>query len=210
MSHSSQSPQRALRALALVCSLKPSPAASSSQLLAEQVLAELKTHDVEGDVLRVVDHQVSPGVDIDMGDGDEWPQIRSRIQAADILLLATPIWLGHMCSVTQRVLERINAESSQTDEQGRPAMWDKVGIVAIVGNEDGAHKVTADVFQALSDTGFTVPAQGATYWVGEAMHGTDYKDLDQTPEAVAGTNSDVARCAAHLARVLREQPYPPR
>lgn len=197
-----------LRALALVCSLKPSPAPSSSSLLAEQVLRELKRHNIEGDIVRVVDHNVAPGVDTDMGDGDEWPGIRSRLLNADILLIATPIWLGHMSSVAQRVLERIDAELAETDDQGRPNMWDKVGIAAIVGNEDGAHKVAADLFQALSDTGFTVPAQGATYWVGEAMSPTDYNDLPDTPEAVASSIKDLAKCAAHLAETLRHNPYP--
>lgn len=46
---------------------------------------------------------------------------------------------------------------------------------------DGAHKIAADLFQALNDTGFTVPAQGSVYWNGEAMSGTDSEDLDDTP-----------------------------
>ena len=194
--------------LALVCSLKPSPAPSSSELLARQVVAELETHDVSGEVVRVVDHDIRPGVQIDMGDGDQWPALRDRVVEADILLIATPIWLGHTSSVAQRVLERLDAELAETDDSGRPSMWDKVAIAAIVGNEDGAHKVTADLFQGLGDVGFSIPAHGATYWVGEAMHGTDYNDLEEVPEAVADSTADVARCAAHLARTLRRNPYP--
>ncbi|NMN99175.1 flavodoxin family protein [Antrihabitans stalactiti] len=197
-----------LRVLALVCSLKPSPAPSSSSLLAEQVLRELKRHDIEGAVVRVVDHNLAPGVEKDMGGEDQWPDIRAQLLEADILLIATPIWLGHMSSVAQRVLERIDAELAETDHHGRPSMWDKVAIAAIVGNEDGAHKVTADLFQALSDTGFTIPAQGATYWVGEAMSPTDYNDLPETPDAVSSAIKDLASCAAHLAKTLRHNPYP--
>ncbi|MFC4373532.1 flavodoxin family protein [Nocardia halotolerans] len=197
-----------LRVVALVCTLKPSPAESSSQLIADQVLAELAGHGVEGSAVRVADFDVRPGVSTDEGDGDQWPQIRRRVVEADVVLLATPTWLGHLSSVAQRVLERLDAELSETDEAGRPAMLGKVGIAAVVGNEDGAHKIVADTFQALDDIGFTIPAQGCTYWNGEAMHGTDYKDLSDTPDAVHKTTQAMARNAAHLARVLRAQPYP--
>ena len=87
-------------------------------------------------------------------------------------------------------------------------MFDKVALIGIVGNEDGAHKVTADLAQGLNDVGFTLPAQGATYWVGEAMGSTDYQDLDEVPEAVSATTATAARNAAHLAQLLRGAPYP--
>ena len=197
-----------LSALALVCTLSPSPAESSSQLMADQVLSALAEHGVAGESVRVVDHDVKPGVLVDMGEGDAWPGIRARILAADILLVATPTWVGHLSSVCARVLERLDAELSETDDAGRPLISGKVAVAAVVGNEDGAHKISADLFQALDDVGFSVPAQGATYWNGEAMHGTDYKDLDETPEAVASTTKTLAANAAHLARLLKENPYP--
>ncbi|GLB69035.1 flavodoxin family protein [Arthrobacter mangrovi] len=197
-----------LKALALVCTLTPSPKPSSSELLARQIVQQLSTHDVECDLIRVVDHDVKPGVQTDMGEGDEWPAIRQRLLAADILVLATPIWLGHPASVAQRVLERLDAELSETDEKGRLSMFDKVAVVAVVGNEDGAHHVKAELYQALCDVGFTIPAQGATYWVGEAMQGTDFQDLPETPEPIAGATAMAARNAAHLARALKSSPYP--
>ena len=197
-----------LTALALNCTLSPSPAESSTQLMIDQVLEALRGHDVTGDSVRAVDHDIRPGVEVDMGEGDAWPAIRRRMLDADILLLATPTWVGHPSSVAQRVVERLDAEISETDDQGRPLMFGKVAAVAVVGNEDGAHKVTADLFQALNDCGFTVPAQGAVYWNGEAMSGVDYKDLDETPEAVATTTATLAANAAHLARRLVAEPYP--
>lgn len=197
-----------LTALALTCSLKPSPAASSSELIADQVLAELRKHDVSGESIRLVDIDVRPGVETDMGEGDQWPQIRAKIHAADILLISTPTWLGQMSSVAKRALERLDAELSETDERGRPAMFDKVAVAAVVGNEDGAHAIVAALFQALDDCGFSIPAQGCTYWNGEAMTPGDYNDLDSIPDAVASTNATLARNAAHLARALRDRPYP--
>jgi multimeric flavodoxin WrbA len=197
-----------LRALALVCSLKPTPAESSSELMARQVLEELAGVDVTGELVRVVDHDVKPGVEKDMGEGDAWPAIREKVLAAHILLIATPTWMGQASSVCMRVLERLDAELSEKDDQGRPSVFGKVAICAVVGNEDGAHHITSQVFQALNDVGFSIPAQGATYWNGEAMHGTDYKDLDQTPQATAGTNATVAKNAQHLARLLAGANYP--
>ena len=198
-----------LSALALVCTLTPSPQESSSELLARQVLDALATHGVTGDVVRVVDHDVRPGVQLDMGDGDEWPSIRSRIMATDILVVATPIWLGHTSSIAQRVMERLDAEISETDDQGRQQTYGRVAVVAVVGNEDGAHHVVAELAQGLSDVGFTIPAGGSTYWVGRAMESVDYKDLDEVPEPVQQATASAATNAAHLARLLKTQPYPP-
>jgi len=197
-----------LKALALVCTLTPSPKPSSSELLARQVVQQLSSRGVECDLLRVVDHDIKSGVQTDMGDGDAWPGIRERVLEADILVLATPIWLGHPSSLAQQVLERLDAELSETDSQGRPSMFDKVALVAVVGNEDGAHHVTAQLYQGLGDVGFTIPAQGVTYWVGEAMQGTDFQDLPETPEATAGTTATAARNAVHLAAALKASPYP--
>lgn len=196
-----------LSALALTCSLTPSPEPSSSDLIARQLLEELEQHGVTTSSVRVVDHDVKPGVAVDMGAGDAWPALYEKVLAADILVLATPIWLGHPSSIAQRVLERLNGDS-ETDEDGRPRVFDKVALIGVVGNEDGAHKVTADLAQGLNDVGFTLPAQGATYWVGEAMGSTDYQDLDEVPEAVSATTATAARNAAHLARLLRGTPYP--
>jgi len=197
-----------VRALALNCTLKPSPAASSTELLADQVLAEMAERGVETEQIRVVDFDVRPGVEADMGEGDQWPQIRAKILDADILVVATPTWMGHLSSVAARVLERLDAELSETDEAGNPVVQGKVAVAVVVGNEDGAHKITADLYQALNDVGFSIPSQGGTYWNGEAMHTVDYQDLDETPEEVAGATAGAARNAVHLATLLKANPYP--
>jgi multimeric flavodoxin WrbA len=168
----------------------------------------LRAHSVETETVRCVDHSILPGVETDMGEGDEWPAIRDRILAADILLLSTPIWLGHPSSITQRVLERLDADLSTTDDEGRPAMYGKVALVAVVGNEDGAHKVFSDCAQGLNDAGFSFAAQANTYWTGEAMHSGDFKDLDEVPEPVAKTTASAARNAAHLAGLLKRSQFP--
>ncbi|MER5567139.1 NAD(P)H-dependent oxidoreductase [Streptomyces goshikiensis] len=198
-----------LRAVALVCTLSPSPEPSSSQLLAEQTMAALADHGVTGKTIRIADHDVKTGISTDLGDGDAWPEIRDTILGADILILSTPIWLGHPSSIAQKVLERLNAEISETDDEGRMLTYGKVAAVCVVGNEDGAHKVSADLFQGLNDVGFSLAPNAVTYWVGEAMQGTDYQDLDKTPEKTATTTKTLATTTAHLARQLKASPYPP-
>jgi multimeric flavodoxin WrbA len=197
-----------LSCLVLNCTLKPSPAESSSDLLGSQVLEAFADLGVAGSMVRVVDHDVRFGVTTDEGDGDQWPTLREKVLAADILVMVTPIWMGQPGSVSKMVLERLDAELSETDDEGRPSMFGKVAGIGVVGNEDGAHHVTAELAQALNDVGFTVPAQAATYWVGEAMQAVDYKDLETTPEKTAGTTSTLAANATHLAGLLADAPYP--
>ncbi len=197
-----------LSALAVSCTLKPSPDASSSDLMATQFLDHLETLDVEGSLVRLVDHDIAPGVEADMGDGDAWPGIRSQVLAADILVFVSPTWMGHMSSVAQRALERLDAELSAEDDDGNPILFGKVALVGVVGNEDGAHKITADVYQALNDIGYSIPAQGGTYWNGEAMHTVDYQDLESTPEETIAALRTAASNAVHLANLLAERSYP--
>jgi multimeric flavodoxin WrbA len=197
-----------LTAIALVCTLKKTPEPSSSELLASQILEQLKSHGVEGESVRLVDSHIAFGVTTDEGDGDEWPSIRAKILAADIVIVAAPTWVGQLASPGVQLLERLDAELSETDDKGRPSMYDKVAVVGVVGNEDGAHHITSQLFQGLGDIGFTIPSQGATYWNDVAMGGRDYKDLPETPEAVAAATKALAANAAHLASLLKASNYP--
>ena len=197
-----------LQVLALVTTLSPSPKPSSSVLLAEQALAAFTDLGCTTEVVRVVDHPVRFGVEKDMGDGDAWPALREKVLAADILLISTPIWMGQPASVCKMVLERLDAEISETDEEGRMSTYGKVAAVAVVGNEDGAHHTSAEIYQSLNDVGFSLAPNAVTYWVGRAMEGTDYQDLEETPEQTAATTKTLAVNAVHLARLLRGASYP--
>ncbi|HEY1488946.1 MAG TPA: NAD(P)H-dependent oxidoreductase [Micromonosporaceae bacterium] len=197
-----------LRAVVLCCTLKTTPKPSSSEKLGREVLAALGGHGVTGELVRVADANVHFGVTTDEGDGDGWPGIRAKILDAQILIIATPIWMGQPSSVCKMVLERLDAELSETDDQGRPLVYGKVAAVAVVGNEDGAHHTTAEVFQALNDVGFTVAAAGSTYWVGEAMHTLDYRDAAAKDSTTGAATKTLAANTAHLAGLLAGQPYP--
>ncbi|MCG5456627.1 NAD(P)H-dependent oxidoreductase [Micromonospora sp. PSH03] len=198
-----------ISALVLNCTLKPSPTPSSAEQLGREVLAELAVQGVEGEMIRVVDHDVRFGVSTDEGDGDGWPAIRGKLMAAQVLIIATPIWLGQPSSVCKMVLERLDAELSETDADGRLLTYGKVAGVAVVGNEDGAHHTIGEVQQALNEVGFTIAAAAATYWVGEALQTVDYRDAGPKPDTTGRTTKALALNTAHLARLLADQPYPP-
>jgi len=197
-------------AIALNCTLKADASESSSTDAMIAVLADaFARHDVAiSETVRVAALDIKPGVTSDEGEGDDWPALREKILAHDILVFGGPIWMGQIGSVAKRVLERMDAFLSETDESGRMPSWSKVAVAAIVGDEDGAHFAPAQLFQALNDVGYTIPAVAACYWVGEAMGSTDFQDLDQTPKKVTETAAMVAGNAAHLATLLKDNPFP--
>ena len=200
----------AVTAIAINCTLKRSGGEpSSTDKMIGLIAGELRKHGVEvRETIRIADHDVKTGVSSDEGPGDAWPDIRGKILAADILIFGTPIWLGQPSSIAKRVLERMDAFFSETDENGRMPSFGKVAVIGIVGNEDGAHHVTAALLQALNDTGWTAAAQAACYWVGEAMHKTDFKDLPKVPDNVQGLAGILAANAFHLATLLQQHSYP--
>jgi multimeric flavodoxin WrbA len=198
-----------LRALALNCSLKTGSERSSTDVLLGEVIAELRRHRVEvGDPVRVVNLDIKPGVTSDEGEGDAWPALRQQILDSQILVLGTPIWMGQPSSVAKRVVERMDAFLGETDDQGRMVSYGRVAVVAVVGNEDGAHHVSAELYQVLNDVGFTLAAGAVTYWVGEAMQGVDYKDKQPRPEKTQQATEAAVRNAVHLASLLAEAGYP--
>ena len=199
-----------VKAIAINCSLKKSSGEPSST---DAMIALLKEKFADQDIeitetLRIADYNVLPGVTSDEGDGDDWPELRAKILAHDILIFGGPIWMGQIGSIAKRVLERMDAFLGETDDKGRMPSSGKIAVAAIVGNEDGAHWSSAQLFQSLNDTGWTIPAAAACYWVGEAMGSIDFKDLDQVPDKTDVTATTVAANAAHLARLLKNEPYP--
>ena len=199
----------ALTATAINCSLSAKGRKSSTDAMIAVLAEQFADHDVEvGEPIRIAAHPVKWGVKSDEGNGDGWPEIREQILAADILIFGTPIWMGQPSSVAKLVMERMDAFLGETDEAGRMPSYSKVAVAAIVGNEDGAHHVCSQIFQALNDVGWTIPAVGGCYWVGEAMEATDFKDLEHRPRVITKTAKMVAANAAHLARLLKQSPYP--
>jgi multimeric flavodoxin WrbA len=197
-----------LSAIAINCTLKAEGESSTDAMIG--VLADaFAEHGVSvRETVRVAALNIKPGVTSDEGEGDDWPELRGKILGADILVLGTPIWMGQPCSIAKRVMERMDAFLSETDDAGRMPSFGKVVVLAIVGNEDGAHNSTAQMIQAMVDVGWSVAGGAACYWVGEAMGDVDFKDLPKTPDKVLETAAMTASNAAHLAGLLQANPYP--
>jgi multimeric flavodoxin WrbA len=167
-----------MRALIINCTLKPSPETSNTGGLAGVIEQALTDAEVETEMIRALDFEIKPGVDTDMGEGDEWPRIHEKLLASEILVIATPTWLGRPSSVAQRVLERMDAMLSETDDEERPVAYNRVAGVVVTGNEDGAHHVISEVCGALLDIGYTIPGQAWTYWNKGPGPGDEYLEAD--------------------------------
>ena len=199
-----------LKVLALNGTLKTSKGdqASSTDRMIGLLMEGFARHGINGETIRLADHQILPGVTSDEGPDDAWPAIREKILAADILIAGTPVWMGQPSSVIKRALERMDAFISEKDSEGRMPSYGKIAAVAVVGNEDGAHHVSAELFQALNDVGFSIAPNAVSYWVGQAMGSTDFRNLDEIPGTVASAAKMVVETTVHLARLLRDNPYP--
>ena len=197
-----------MKATIINCTLKPSPERSNTEALASVVADALRERGVEIEAVRAVDHRLAPGVDSDLGEGDEWPAIRAQVVESEILVIATPTWLGRPASVCQRVLERMDAMLSETRDDGRPLAYDRVAGVVVTGNEDGAHHVISEVSGALIDIGYTIPGQAWTYWNKGPGPGDEYLDADddEGKEWSRSTGEAAAQNLVAVAEALAARP----
>ena len=198
-----------MRALALNCTLKRSPEDSNTAALARVVLEALNERGVATEMIRVVDHVVEPGVVSEaVTDADEWPALHDKVVDADILIIATPTWLGQQSSVAKRVLERMDAMLSETKDDGRPVAYDKVAGVVVAGNEDGAHHCIAEISGALNDIGYTLAGQGWTYWNKGPGPGEEEYLNSQETEWSNRTGVIAAQNVLAVAEALKAHPIP--
>ncbi|MDQ3660771.1 MAG: flavodoxin family protein [Actinomycetota bacterium] len=198
-----------LRAVFLNCTLKRSPEVSNTEALARKVVGWFDRLEVESEIIRIVDYNVPTGVSSDEGDGDEWPKILEGIKAADILVIATPIWFGHRSSVAQLVIERLDGTYNERNEAGQYPLYNKVGGVVVTGNEDGAHAAAESTLFNLSHLGCTIPPNSDTYWVGDAGPGPSYLDAGgENHPYTQRTTRWMAHNLVHVARMLKASPIP--
>ena len=197
-----------MRALFVNCTLKRSPETSNTEALATVVADALANEGIEVEWVRAADHHFPPGVNTDEGAEDEWPAVHDKLLAAEILVIATPTWLGRPSSLAQRVLERMDAMISETDDEERPVAYDRVAGVVVTGNEDGAHHVISEVSGALADIGYTIPGQAWTYWNRGPGPGKQYLEEEAGHEWSAQTGRTAAANLLAVARALRENPLP--
>jgi multimeric flavodoxin WrbA len=198
-----------VKALVINCTLKKSPEPSNTEELASQVAARLAKLGVRTEFVRAVDLDIAPGVVTDTGDHDAWPEVHERLLDSEILVIASPTWLGRPSSVAQRVLERMNAMMSETDDEDRPVAYNRVAGVVVTGNEDGAHHVISEISGALADIGYTIPGQAWTYWHLGPGPGPDYLDDERGRDWAHSTGRTMADNLCRVARALAQRPLTP-
>ena len=136
------------------------------------------------DVVRLSDATVPVGLGFREAAEDDWPDLVTKIKAADIALFCTPIWWGGRSSLMQRLIERLDALDEEYSATGRSAIKGKVAGIVITGSEDGALSVMGGIMMVLSFMGFTMPPECAAYLVGEVGQPTSL-DRDKRLRNVA-------------------------
>jgi multimeric flavodoxin WrbA len=195
-----------MRVIVISCTLKSAPSLSNTEALAEVVIDELRARGAEVELVRAADLNIPPGVETDLGSDDDWPEVHRKLLEAEILIIASPTWLGRPSSLAQRVLERMDAMISETDDAGRPVAYGRVAGVVVTGNEDGAHHVISEIGGALGDIGYTIPGQAWTYWHLGPGPGPDYLDSDQGHDWAASTGRAMAANLVGVATALSKSP----
>ncbi|MDO6760211.1 NAD(P)H-dependent oxidoreductase [Tamlana sp. 2_MG-2023] len=198
-----------LKAVILNCTLKKSPETSNTQAFIEHAEKEFNKLDVTTETIRVVDHNVAYGVSSDEGENDDWPDILKKIKAADLVVLATPIWRGDRSSVAKLVGERLDGIMTEgNDKNGQFPTYNKVAGVLVDGNEDGAKKAISSILFDFSEQGFSIPVNAFSYYVGEAGPGPSYiKAKGDKHEFTNNCMLLMVHNMVHLAKVLKGNPY---
>jgi multimeric flavodoxin WrbA len=193
------------------CTLKRSPEVSNTQGLIDISRAIMEKRGVRTTVLRAVDHDIATGVWPDMTEHgwatDAWPAIHEQVLAADILVLAGPIWLGDNSSVTKRVIERLYSNSGQLNPAGQYAYYGRVAGCLITGNEDGVKHCAMNILYSLQHIGYTIPPQADAGWIGEAGPGPSYLDPGSGGPENDFTNRNTTFATwnlMHLAKLLKD------
>jgi multimeric flavodoxin WrbA len=162
----------------------------------------MRKQGVRTETIRAVDHDIATGVWPDMTEHgaatDEWPQLYPRVLAADILVIAGPIWLGDNSSVTKRVIERLYGNSHLLNDAGQYAYYGRVGGCLITGNEDGVKHCAMNVLYSLQHLGYTIPPQADAGWIGDAGSGGPENDFTNRNTTFMTWN------LLHLARMLKD------
>ena len=199
-----------LRALYVNCTLKLSPESSSTDGLIARSRAILDAAGAITETVRAVDLDIASGVYPDMTEHgwttDVWPQLWAKVQVADILVLATPIWLGEQSSICRKVIERLYGQSSELNDRGQWAFYGKVAGVLVDGNEDGVKHIAMNVLYSMQHLGYTIPPQADAGWIGEIGPGPSYLDEGSGGPENDFTNRNLTFMSwnlVHLARIMK-------
>lgn len=160
--------------------LKKSPAVSNTDGIIEASKELYEKQGAKVEIVRAIDHDIATGIQPDMTkEGwakDAWPELYKKVQAADIVIIAGPIWLGDNSSVTKLIIERLYSNSGDMNDKGQAIYYGKVGAAMITGNEDGVKHCSSNILYSLQHVGFTIPPEADAGWIGEVGPGPSYLD----------------------------------
>jgi len=200
-----------LKALFFNGTLKRSPEVSNTEGLLQASMDLMEKHGVKTELIRTIDHDIATGVYPDMRsrgwETDEWPDLYKKVQAADILVVCGPIWLGDNSSQTKKLIERLYANSAELNSEGQYAYYGKVGGAIITGNEDGLKHCSMNILYSLQHIGYTIPPQADAGWLGEVGPGPSYLDKNSGGPENDFTNRNITFMTynlMHLAKLLKE------
>ncbi|GAA4037114.1 flavodoxin family protein [Erythrobacter jejuensis] len=204
-----------LTALFINCTLKYAPEPSHTDALIDMSEEIMRANGVGVERIRATDYEIAYGVYPDMtkhgAQTDQWPDLWAKVEAAHIVVLGTPIWLGEKSSVCQLIIEKLYAHSGQHNDKGQYVFYGKVGGTLITGNEDGIKNCAMGILYSMQHVGFAIPPQADAGWIGEAGPGPSYGD-ERDDGTRAGFDSDFTRRNTtfmtwnmmHFARMLKD------
>jgi multimeric flavodoxin WrbA len=197
-----------LNVLALNASLKHEPEVSNTGELASLVLDEIRAlAPITSDIVRLADATLPVGLRFREAAADDWPNLVTKMKAADIVLFCTPIWWGGRSSLIQRIIERLDALDEEYSATGRSALKGKVAGIVITGSEDGALAVMGSIMMVLSWMGFTLPPECAAYWVGEVgQPPSEDREKRRQNMATMHMAKGLAQNLVYYARLLKAHP----
>ena len=201
-----------LNALYVNCTLKRSPELSHTQGLIDRSASLIRSQGVNVDTIRFIDHDAATGIYPDMREHgwqtDAWlDEVWPKVDAADILVVGGPLWLGDNASITRKFIERLYAMSGLFNERGQYVFYGKTAGALITGNEDGVKHAAMSILYSLQHIGYVIPPAADAGWIGEVGPGPSYLDPGSGGPENDFTNRNTSFMTwnlLHLARMLKD------
>lgn len=193
-----------MKAIVFNGSLKPDQKSSNTQKVINLTVNEFKKYDVAVETVYLRDYRIAPGVDFDTGDSwDEAKVFFDKVEEADIVILASPIWWGVHSSLIQALMERLGAYDDKYIKTGKSDLYTKTFGSIITASNDGFQHA-AGIFNVFaSGLGFTIPPESSVTWGTILSHSKSDSDPSKNPETVSSIKN-FCRNQYLWAKVIKE------
>lgn len=149
-----------MKVLILNCTLKKSPQISQRDHLVKKVAHLYKSLKIKTEILRPIDHF------------DNFKKIFEKIQACNILIIASPIYGEGKFFLTKLLFEKLKKFSQDGPNlKDQYPLYHKIGGVILTGSREGFKEVAKEVLFNLLKLGAIIPRYSDIYWVGENAPG---------------------------------------